>query len=76
MSVKNSFMHYMKWTRVTLPEVSAEFELVCMLLLFFSFHYHCQLVKSQLQQKSGWGAAAPWFLRACCWLKFCNLYMK
>ena len=48
MSIKISFMHYMKWTRVMSPEVSEEFELVCILLLFFSFHYHRQLVKGQL----------------------------
>ena len=47
MSIKISFMHYMKWTRVMLPEVSEEFELACILLLFFSFYYHCQLVKGQ-----------------------------
>ena len=30
MSIENS-MHYMKWKRVILPEVSEEFELVCIL---------------------------------------------
>ena len=53
MSIKISFMHYMKRTRVMLLDAFEEFELVCILLLFFSFHYHCQLVKGQLQQKSG-----------------------
>ena len=48
MSIKISFMYYMKWTRVMSPEVSEEFELVCILLLLFSFHYHRQLVKGQL----------------------------
>ena len=38
-------MHYMKWTRVMLLGFSEESELVCILLLFFSFHYHFQLVK-------------------------------
>ena len=52
-------MHYMKSTRVMLPEVSDEFELVCILLLFFSFYYHCQLVKGQLYQRSGGTAALP-----------------
>ena len=52
-------MHYMKWTRVMLPEVSEEFELACILLLFFSFYYHCQLVKGQLYQKSRGTAALP-----------------
>ena len=48
MSVKISFMHYMKWIRVMLPIVFEEFKLVCTLLLFFSCHYHCQLLKGQL----------------------------
>ena len=43
----------MQWTRVILPEVFEEFELVYILLLLFSFHYHCQLVTGQLKQKSG-----------------------
>ena len=33
MSVKISFMHYMKWIRVILPVVFKEFELVCIFLL-------------------------------------------
>ena len=41
-------MHHIKWARVMLPEVFKEFELVCILMLFFPFHYHCQLVKDQL----------------------------
>ena len=51
-------MHFMKWTRVMLPKVFQEFELVYVMFLFFSFHDHCQLVKDQLQQKSV-GATAP-----------------
>ena len=43
MSVKISFMHYMKWIRVMLPVVFEEFKLVCTFSLFFSCHYHCQL---------------------------------
>ena len=39
-----------------LPVVFEEFELVCVLFfcftIFFSFHYHSQLLKDQLQQKS------------------------
>ena len=38
----------MKWTRVMLPKVFEEFEPVCVMLLFFSFHDHCQLVRDQL----------------------------
>ena len=48
MSIKISVMHYIKWTRIMLPEVSEESELVWILLLFFSFYYHCQLVEGQL----------------------------
>ena len=48
MSIKISFIHYIKRKRVILPEVSEEFELVYILLLFFSFLYHCQLVEGQL----------------------------
>ena len=49
MSIKISFMHYMQWTRVMLPIVFEEFEMVYMFLpYFFSFHHHCQLVKDQL----------------------------
>ena len=68
MSVKISFMHYMKWTRLMLPVVFKKFELVCIFLLFFSIHYHCRLVKGQLYQKSGGEAPAPpapWFLWDC-----------
>ena len=46
----------MQWTRVTLPEVFEEFEVVYIFLLLFSFQYHCQLVTGQLKQKSGGGA--------------------
>ena len=42
--MKNSFMHYMKQTRLILPVAFKEFELVCTFLLFLSIH-HCQLVK-------------------------------
>ena len=48
MSIKISLMHYMKLTRLMLPVVSQQFELVCIFLLFFSIHGHCQLVKGQL----------------------------
>ena len=53
-------MHYMKWTRVILPVVFEEFEVVqwfIIFLLLFPFNYHCQLVKGQLQQKSGGGCS-------------------
>ena len=35
MSIKISFMHYMKWIRVMLPVAFEEFELVFSFLLFF-----------------------------------------
>ena len=48
MSIQISFMYYMKWIKVLLLVVFVKFELVCILLLFFSFRYHFQLVKDQL----------------------------
>ena len=48
MSIKISFMHFMKWARLMLPVVFKEFGLVCIFLLFFFIHYHCQLVEDQL----------------------------
>ena len=49
MSIKIRFMHFMKWTRVMLPVVFEEFQMV---LIFFgsacSFKYHCESVKGQL----------------------------
>ena len=48
MSIKISFLHYMKWARVILLVVFEEFELVCIFLLVFTFHHNCQLVKGQL----------------------------
>ena len=36
-SEKFSFLHYVKWTRVMLPVVVEEFELVCIFSLFFLF---------------------------------------
>ena len=58
MSVKISFMHYMKCIKVMLLVVFEKFELVCTFLLFFSCHYHCQLVKGQLSLKYG-GVSRP-----------------
>ena len=48
MSIKISFMHYrnhITWTRVKLPVVFEEVDMVYIFWLFFSFHYHFQLVK-------------------------------
>ena len=51
MSIKISFMqykNYITWTRLTLPVVFEEFDMVYIFWLLFSFHYCCQLVKGQL----------------------------
>ena len=62
--MKISFMHFMKWTSKS--NATSSFSGILnglYFLLLFYFHYHCQLVKVQLQQKSGGGggreAAAP-----------------
>ena len=50
MSVKISFMHckiYITWTRIKLPVVFEEFDMVYFWLLL-SVYYHFQLVKGQL----------------------------
>lgn len=52
MSIKISFTYYMKQTRVMLPIICEEFELVVFFAIF-SFYYQCHLLKVQLQQKSG-----------------------
>ena len=48
MSIKFSFMHYMKWTRVILPTALEEFELFFTFLAIFYFLDHYQSVKGQL----------------------------
>ena len=48
LSIKISFMHYMKWTRVMLRVLFEEFEIVYIFLLLLYFYYHCQLVKGQV----------------------------
>ena len=48
MSIKISFMHYLKKTRAMLPVAFEEFGVVYMFKLVFSFHYNCQLVKGQI----------------------------
>ena len=48
MSIKISFMYYMKWTRVMLLVLFGEFEVVHIFLLLFSFYYHCRFTKGQL----------------------------
>ena len=43
MSIKISFMHYMKWTRGMLPVVVEEFEMLYIFLLRFSSSEHINL---------------------------------
>ena len=59
MSMKVSFVYYMKTTRVMLPVAFEEFELVYTFLVIFSCHYHCQLVKGQNYQKYRGATAFP-----------------
>ena len=45
MSIKISFMHYrnyITWTRAKSAVAFEEFDMVYLLWLLFSFHYHCQ----------------------------------
>ena len=51
MSIKVNFILYkncITWTRVTLPVVFQEFDMVYVFWLLYAFCYNCQLVKSQL----------------------------
>ena len=60
--IKISFIHYrnyITWTRVNIPVVFEEFDLVYVFWLLVSCNYHRQLVKGQLQLKSGGAAASP-----------------
>ena len=63
MSIKTSFMHYrnyITWTRVKLPVVFEEFDMVYIFWLLFSFHYYYQLVKGQpLAKNLGGGGLEP-----------------
>ena len=55
MSVKICFMHYrnyITWTRVKSPVAFDEFDMFFLFWPLFPFHYHCQFVKGQLDQKS------------------------
>ena len=51
-SIKISFMYYMKWKRVMFLVIFEEFQIVYIFLLLFSFHLHCQLVKGQIWERS------------------------
>ena len=55
MSIKIGFMHYRNYitrTRVKLPVVFEEFDMVFIFWLLFSFHYPCQLVTRSTLAKS------------------------
>ena len=57
MSIKITFMHYrnyITWTRVKLLVVFEEFYMVYIFWLLFSFHYYCQLGKSQVSSAISW----------------------
>ena len=62
MLIKISFMHYVKWTRVVLPVVFREFEVVYIFFTTF-FSLSLSIAKGQLHQKSrdggGGGPTAP-----------------
>ena len=51
MLIKISFMHYVKWTRVVLPVVFREFEVVYIFFTTF-FSLSLSIAKGQLHQKS------------------------
>ena len=57
MSIKISFIHCMKGTKVMLPIVFEEFEMVYNFLLLFSFHLSLPIGKMSTLTKI-WGAAA------------------
>ena len=45
MSINISFMHYMKWTRLMLPVLFKEFELVCI------FYYFCYSLSVSISKR-------------------------
>ena len=57
MSIKFSFMHYMKWTRVILPAALEEFELFFIFLVIFLFSLSLSIGKRLTLAKT-WGAEA------------------
>ena len=75
MSIKTSFIYYIQWTRVTLPVVFVEFEMVYMFLLYFFFFSLSLSIgkRSNIAKIQNLGrlkspappAPTPWFLRAC-----------
>ena len=59
MSIKISFMHFMKWARLMLPVVFKEFGLVCIFLLFFFYSLSLSISRRSTLAKILGGAAAP-----------------
>ena len=51
-------MHYMKWERVMLPDVSEEFELVCIFIAIFFFSFSLSIGKRSALAKI-WGRCSP-----------------
>ena len=58
MSIKISFMHYMRWIRVMLPEAFKEFQVVYVFLATFCFSISLSIGKRSTLGKI-WGVAAP-----------------
>ena len=66
MSIKISFMYYVKWARLMSPVVFKEFKLVCTFLLFFFYSLSFSISKRSTLAKF-WGGLQPppsQFLRA------------
>ena len=67
MSIKISFMYYMKWTRIMLPVLFGEFEVVHILCYFFLFTIIVDLRKVKFSKNVGDcspPASLPQFVRA------------
>ena len=47
-SIKTSFINYMKWRKVMPPVVFEEFPMAYIFCYCFSFCYHCQSVKGKM----------------------------
>ena len=78
MLIKTSFMHfrnYITWTRVKLPEVFEEFDMVYIFWLLFFFPLLLSVGKRSILIKI-WGGCSsqpPWFLRACVFSSYSNI---
>ena len=81
MSVKICFMHYrnyITWTRVKSPVAFDEFDMFFLFWPLFPFHYHCQFVKGQLDQKSIFAFSLieilPSFVEAFVWIGCSDIF--